>query len=343
MRCNVIVIINLSTNDSKEEIDENRKSLKRKYEARGQKCEEVDFPSGKIPNLKGQGTVGVYVLSHTKDVVPSVLAQALFDQMISVGADVRKINIACCKAAMGEGPMQLFCKELVKCQKEGVKLPDGLMVCGFNVNVTTFDSESKFMDKEGAKFANYAAIKERAELAKRSVATVKQAWAPSGSNDPSFMYFVHEKMGTGETPVFVQEAEKLFQEQLAKEWEKDRVAFITKFNSNQKLSKQISGPEHWSWSDFANTYPADAKQYVKSVFWKKFITCIKGVDCRSAAMWVSLDGYVKMKTVMKFDGKTFRPVALSEYAENDDMKEALSFVEGTAKSSGIQLRFLPDL
>ena len=129
------------------------------------------LPFREDPEPKGSGDGGRVCSSHTKDVVPSVLAQALFDQMISVGADVRKINIACCKAAMGEGPMQLFCKELVKCQKEGVKLPDGLMVCGFNVNVTTFDSESKFMDKEGAKFANYAAIKERAELAKRSVAT----------------------------------------------------------------------------------------------------------------------------------------------------------------------------
>ena len=55
----------------------------------------------------------------------------------------------------------------------------------------------------------------------------------------------------------------------------------------------------------------------------------------------SLDGYVKMKTVMKFDGKTFRPVALSEYAENDDMKEALKFVEGTAKSSGYSCASCP--
>lgn len=189
MRCKVIVIINLSTNDSREELEENRRSLKRKYEAREQTCIEVDFPSGKIPDLKGEGTVGVYVLSHTKDVVPSVLAERLFDELIKLGADVRKINIACCRAASGEGPMKPFCTELVKCQTNEIKLPNGLMVCGFNVNVTTFDNESVFMDREGAKFKNYPGIKQQATLQNRSVATVKQAWAPVGSGFSNVLAF----------------------------------------------------------------------------------------------------------------------------------------------------------
>ena len=41
MQCANIVIINLSTNDSREELEENR-SLKRKYQARGRECIEVE-------------------------------------------------------------------------------------------------------------------------------------------------------------------------------------------------------------------------------------------------------------------------------------------------------------
>ncbi|HET9985749.1 MAG TPA: hypothetical protein VFQ38_19280 [Longimicrobiales bacterium] len=344
MRCQVIVLINLSTLDSKQELDENRISLKRKYEARGQKCIEVDLPSGSIPNLKALGSVGVYVLSHTKDVKPAALAATLFDQLIAVGADVRKINIACCKASADQGPMKPFCTELVKCQTDTLKLPNNLMVCGFNINVTTFDSRSPFMDLEGKKFENYQALKEQAQQHDRDIATVKQAWAPSGSGQPNYLYFVHEKMGRGQTPAFIEEAEKLFREQLAAEWSKDRVDYInTKFNPNQKASKKILDPANWSWSDFAGTHPKDGDLYIKKVFWPKFLTCIRGVNHRSAAMWVSLDGYIRMKTVMKFNGKNFTPVALSEYAENEDMKQALSFVEGAGNKSGTNLRFTPDL
>ena len=70
------------------------------------------------------------------------------------------------------------------------------------------------MDKEGTKFQNYAQIKEQAALHSRDVATVKQAWPPVGSGEPS---------------------------------------------------------------------------------------------SQSAAMWVSLDGYIRVKTVMRFDGNAGPP------------------------------------
>lgn len=343
MRCEVIVLINLSTNDSKVELDENRKSLLRKYEARGQTCHLVDFPSGRIPKLNGKGTVGVYVLSHTKDVVASELARQLFDQLIAIGADVRKISIACYRAASGEGPMKPFCMELLKCQTDKVKLPQGLMICGFTVNVTTFDNESPFMDKEGEKFQNFPEIKEKAAQTNRGVATVKQAWAPVGSGEPNFMSFVHEKMGVGATPAFILEAEKLFRECLVEEWRVDRSSFITtKYNPSVKSSMRILDTTHLEWSDFRGIDQAAAKRYIKSTFWSKFIARIKGVNLRSAAMWSSLDAYVKMKSVMKFNGKDFHVVALSEYAENEDMKQALRFVENAEAGKGLTLRFLPE-
>ncbi len=345
MRCNTIVLINLSTMDSKEELEENRKSLKRKYETRGQNCIEVNWPSDKIQSLVSSGTVGVYVLSHTKDVVPSILAGLIFNQMISQGANVRKISIACCKAAMGkDGPMMKFCDELAKFQTDKITLPVGLMVCGFNINITTFDSKSDFMDKEGKKFSNYDKIKSEATIRNRDVATVRQAWATLNSGEPNFMHFVHEKMGSGQSPVFIQELINLFSEKLVESWDKNGVSFIKgQFNKNQKPAKQINDPENWSWGDFSNTYPDWGRQYVKKVFWKDFIDCIKSVNHRSAAMWVSLDGYVRMKSVMKFDGKSFKPVALSEYAENEDMKNALSFVDMVNKDKGCNLLFFPEI
>jgi hypothetical protein len=344
MRCKVIVLIALPTMDSLAELVENRISLKRKYEKRGQTCIEVDLPREKIPNLSGKGTVGVYVLSHTKDVKPVELARTLFDQMIAVGTDVRKINIACCRAAAGQGPMVPFCRELEKCQTGTLTLPVDLMVCGFNVNVTTFDSESEFIAKEGAKFVNFQQVKQSAAADQREVGTVKQNWAPVGSGGPSFMYFVHEKMGSGQTPTFILEAEKLFQQQLDAEWNRDRADFIgTKFNPNQRPAKKILEPEKCTWSEFATEHEAAARLYVKSVFWDKFIAGIATVNHRSAAMWVSLDGYVNMKKVMRFNGKRFEAVALSEYAENDDMKQALGFVEGVQGKKGVTLRFLPEV
>ena len=345
MRCETIVLINLSTRDSQEELEENRKSLKRKYETRKQKCIEVNWPSDKIQSLVNSGTVGVYVLSHTKDVVPSVLAGLIFNQMISAGANVRKISISCCKAAMGKnGPMMEFCMELAKCQTDKILLPVGLMVCGFNINITTFDSKSEFMEKEGKKFSNYEEIKNEAKIRNRDVATVKQAWAQPDSGESNFMHFVHEKMGSGQTPVFIQEAKNLFREKLVESWQQNGVNYInTKFNTQQKPAKKISDPECWSWGDFSNTYPDWGIQYVKSIFWSNFIKCIKSVNHRSAAMWVSLDGYVKMKSVMKFDGKSFKPAALSEYAENEDMKQALSFVDEVNKGKGTQLLFFPEI
>ena len=41
----------------------------------------------------------MYVLPPTKDVVPSELARRIFDELIMPVADVRKVNIACCKAS----------------------------------------------------------------------------------------------------------------------------------------------------------------------------------------------------------------------------------------------------
>jgi hypothetical protein len=341
MKCDNIVLVNLSTLDSQEELQENRKSLRHKNEAKGRKCILVDFPQERIPELKDKGSVGVYILSHTKDVVPSTLAKTLFEQLFMTGAEVRKISIACCRGS--DEKMKPFCAELVKCQTEEVKLPQGLLVCGFAVNVTTFDNTSPFIEKEGEKFENYKAIKEESVQRDRGVATVVQAWGARDSGRPNFMYFIHDKIGNGATPTFIKEAEKLFMEQLAATWKTDGTAFINdKFNPNQKASKKIKDPEHWSWGDFANTHQQAAALYVKSVFWPKFIGLIKGVNQRSAAMWSSLDGYMKMKTAMRFEGKAFVPVGLSEYTDNPDMKQALDFVEQANASKGVRLRFLPE-
>lgn len=343
MQCDLIVLLNLSTMDSREELEENRKSLRAKYESRGTKCIPVDFPGGSIPSLKGTGKVGVYVLSHTKDVKALTLAQDLWKQLFEAGADVRKISIACCRGATGEGPMKPFCTALAACQTDKVKLPVGLMVCGFTVNVTTFDNNSEFMDKEGIKFQNYKELKDEATQRGRTVATVKQSWGTRGSDEPNFLSFVHERMGKGATPTFIVEAEKLFREQLAARWRAEGVAYIRdKFNAQKKPSQRITDPENWTWGDFAGTHPDDAGRYIKQVFWPQWLTLIKGVNHRSAAMWSSLDGYMKMKTAMKFDGRGFVPIALGEYTDNPDMKSALSFVDGANKSKGATLRCLVD-
>jgi hypothetical protein len=343
MQCQNIVLLNLSTNDSVKELDENRKSLKSKYDGRGQKCIEVNYWSGKIEKLdKTSGTVGVYVLSHSKDVNPPTLAKRLFDELFAVGVDVRKINIACCRASEGQGPMQKFCEELQKCQTADTKLPQGLMVCGFNVNVTTFDCNSTFTEEEGKKFENYARIKESAKQQGRSVATVKQGWAHS-EGEPNFLSFVHEKVGPDRTPAFISEAERLFQQKLDEQWNLERGDFILKYNNGLKPRLRIEDPQSWSWAAFVAQHNAGAKRYVRE-FWPKFMTLLKGLTPESASMWASLDSYMKMKIAMKFDReKGFQRTTLSEYTENKDLKQALEWVRAGNDNKGVNLRFLPDV
>ena len=343
MKCDVIVLYNLSTMDSKRELEENRQSLKRKYEGRGTRCVLVDSAAD-IPSLADEGVVGIYVLSHTKDVKPSVLASELFAGLFAKGAKVNKINIACCRGA-NDNLMSSVCSELVKCETDTIKLPDGLMVCAFTVNVTTFEFGTQFTEEEGRKFENYQALSETASQDKRQVATVQQKWGAKDTAEPNIVRFLHDRIPSGATPEFVKEMEGLFVTTMPQVWAKHRFAFISKqFNAQLKPKNKIADSDipNVSWSDFARTHPKGAQNFIKSYGWAEFTATLSGVTTKTAAMWTSLDGYLRMKKAMQFDGKKFKPTALSEYVGNPDMKQALKWVEQISKDKGMSLKFLPE-
>lgn len=343
MKCDVIVLYNLSTLDSKTELEENRKSLQRKYTERGIRCELVDS-AAEIPALADAGSVGVYVLSHTKDVKPSVLASELFTGLFAKGAKVSKINIACCRGA-NDNLMSMVCSELVKCQNATNELPVGLLVCAFTVNVTTFEFGTPFTEEEGKKFSNYGDLSQQASRDERRVATVQQLWGTRDTNEPSFVRFLHDRMPSGATPGFIDEIKALFVTTMPEVWLKHRSTFISKqFNAQRKPKDKIAESDvaRWGWSEFAKAHEKDAQNFIKNYGWDEFVRTVSSVTAKSAAMWTSLDGYLRMKKAMRFDGNAFKPAALSEYAGNRDMKQALQWVEEISKAKGRTLKFLPD-
>lgn len=366
MKCDHVVLYNLSTNDDQKELEANRESLFNKYNGRkGQKCYRVDAGQPFPADVKDGKSVGVYILSHTKDVVPAALSQYLLAQL--QGANVKRINVACCKGALAsQNKVKELCTELSKADKaakEATKttfLQPELLVCGFTVNVTTFGLDEEYTEtKLAAQFDNFEEIKTKG----RKVGTVLTNW-----NDKK-LQILHEQVDDG--AAFAQAVEELFREKIVKIWEKNRADFVAKENdlknpakvdalalaleiATDKLSKaekQKAVAEKLltlDWATFFGKCTPVAKQFMFKVGWAKFLAKLEKSDSPAAKIWKSLDDYAKNKKAMKYDGTKFAEVPLSQYTEKDGMKDALTFVEQAKKSSGgskgnpeVELKFLP--
>jgi len=367
MKCDHIVLYKLSTNDDEKELEANRESLFNKYHGRkGQQCYRVnagqDFPD----DVKDGKAVGVYILSHTKDVVPLALSQFLLAQL--QGANVKRINVACCKGALASlNKVKELCTELSKADKAAKEaskttfLQPDLLVCGFTVNVTTFGLGEEYTEtKLAEQFVNLEEIRTKG----RKVGTVLTNW------DDKKLHILHEQVDDGVS--FALAVEELFREKIVKIWEKNKAEFIAKENDlknpnkvealvqtleldaaplTSKALKQKAVAEKiqtLDWATFFGKCTPVARLFVTKVGWDKFLEKLAKSDSPAAKVWKSLDEYAQRKKAMKYDGTKFAEVPLSQYSEKEAMKDALAFVELAKKSAGgskgreeVSLKFLP--
>lgn len=373
MKCDNIILYKVPTNDDDNELEGNRAALKHKYEKRGQKCYCVDMDHGKVtfPDLRNKGTVGVYLIGHTGNCIPTQLGPMLVDQL--VGADVKKINLGCCKGVdKGFNKLGALCTELIKAgttKGQGSFLKADLLVCAFTVNITTvgFDLGIPYTDSGLQRnFDNKDEVKAKG----RQVAKVEQDY------DHRAIYTLHEKVTDGEAVTLQKDVEKAFGELLPISWNKEKNAFIgneqklkndafmseiaprlsiENFGGLTKAGKQTAvaaGVKGLDWEGLCHASRDLAKGFVQKVGWQKFVEALKGHDSHTAKIWSSLEAYANKKKAMRYDGAKFVEVPLSKYTENADLKAALTFVEMATKTQGgartnydphytVTLKFLP--
>lgn len=361
MKTKHIVLYNLNTNDSKAELEANRESLFRKYNGRdGQVCYKVnvgeDFPAA----VKVGGDVGVYILSHTKDVVAITLAKTLIDQL--QGAAAKKINLACCKGA-AQGKLKDLCDELVKQGKDKSLLTEGLFVCGFNIDVTTFGLQEDYTEKTLANiFSNLEEIK--AKRANNPVGSAQQDWTNKK------LHLLHEEVGDVQT--FIGAVEEAFKIVMPTIWNDKKTTWVASENqlTNSKtfeplavelevdLSKVVKAQKSKTVQEKLTTLTweklwaggvacqALAKLFVSKMGWEEFIKHLTGRDEKLTNIWKMLDNYSKAKQVMQLTGGKFKPVEMSKYSDNAERKAALAFIETANKTKGgskeptVTLKFL---
>lgn len=178
MECtNIAIYAFHSTGNSNEEISDNAEALAKKYR---------DKPAGptgprrvlvrtlnaaSVPKLN-QGEpgelkrasmltepLGVYLLTHggVGQMVPTAadLASFVFHTFVKSETQLRKIVIGGCHAAgdcygkvFNDSQLKLFGSSLLSCaRQEKVRLPENLMASAYNLLVTTYYAESKFIQK----------------------------------------------------------------------------------------------------------------------------------------------------------------------------------------------------
>ena len=165
MRCKYIIgLAMFAEGEDNDEIEANVTSLAKKYGARPEttfyevRAAKSATPAAQLQEIAAAiqaapGSVGIYLLCHggAETMKPSAekLAAWVARYVFDVGIPLNKINLAACKSAGGKfhqgtfakSSVHIFCAELQRLAGQGV-LPDGLAVCAYNVNITTFDPEA---------------------------------------------------------------------------------------------------------------------------------------------------------------------------------------------------------
>lgn len=335
MDCQNIVLIWMnSALDSKDEIAANVKSLKYKNEAKQRTCHIVEYDTV-VDSLAGKGTIGVYILCHPGDFDATSFVAWFSKNFRDSISEIKKINLACCKSAenLRQGRLALFCNALVLEHKRegGVRMPDGLKVCGFSVALTTFDLDPNGYIAKKYTSANPALFDKDQT---RQVGSVKQ--------DGMTLTFVHEIIPVGGAEQFIKDAKKLFRERLPAVWDAKKENFVaTKVNNSLKPKDRLQNISGITWEHFCQAYSVNATRFVKTVFWDHFIKELSSVNEASARMWDSLVKYIMMKKAYKFTGDKFVMIELAEYTDNLDMRNALTFVGNADEASGA-LIFMPE-
>jgi hypothetical protein len=332
MKCANIVIYKINNNDCQKEIDDNCVSLERKYVGKGRRVHVV--PDGQTaPESFGDGEVGVYVLGHRSAITANV-GTILFDQLFKRGAKVSKINVACCGSKKLD-QVDYVSNELKRLNKLNEHLPDGLMVCGYTVNLSTFDCQSEWWKtSEKVKYDNFDSIKTAADNVSKEVRTVVT------DHDKRKLAFTHEVVSDGVK--YEKDVKELFNTTLKEYWKLSGGNFRGNLNTKPEFkNKPLTADTEWQ--EFEKEFPIRAKEFIVKNFWGQFTTVMKEQGSATATIWTSLQSYVALKKVRKWvkEKDNFVAVSLHEYCGNEGIKKALSIQESAYSTKGICFAFSP--
>lgn len=370
MQCDIILIYKKSTQDSEIELAENQISLFRKYNHRqldngrrtvcyalqmgsaekpdvSEKMKEVRSTEhitvdNDLPDLKGKGSVGIYLLCHTADMRTTAAdtAARIYKAVVEdKGGDVRKISVACCNAVDKRGGvkgiMREFCSGLEKQDRIPGRLRDGMMVAGFNTTITTFDIDPKFMKGEGNKdlYENAEQMRKKG----RRIGTVTQ------DHSNKMITFTHEKVDGTVAANFLAESEAQIEALLKQRWQDDKNTILGKLKgqigkdcaalSGMSLDEVLLGSTQ-KLADLVNAKSLDNfRRALRGVLGSHlFATALSAPSINrneTLALRQSLEAYIKMKKVLKYNAtsRTFFETTLDEYTDNRGLGDVLAFVQ----------------
>jgi hypothetical protein len=310
-----------------------------------------------VPDLKDAGSVGIYILCHTADMraTAAMTATYIYDKVIRAKrGNVRKISVACCNAAdkksSNKGIIKDFCTGLAAAAQNSngstepnPPLLDGMMVCGFNTTITTFDVDSNFMKGGGATdlYANAAEYRHMAAQTGRVQATVVQHHATRTIS------FTHERVDDAVAAASLAAFETELDCLLRTTWDTKKGEIVKKLKG--PTSRDCTSLAQLNLDELCLSRPGELARSVGAKDVANFTTALRtalstGLFDASLRQWPatdntalrlkqSLETYVKMKKVLKYhaDAKSFSETTLDDYTDNRGLGDMLKFVSKGGK------------